>query len=868
MKHTLLVLLCLPLCAVAQTEKGARPAIPDSTTPAPQSTRAVIIGISDYQSPQIPRLQYAHRDALAFAGWLRSARGLDDDHLRLLTNQDAKLSQFAAAIDWLIDESREGDLAILYFSGHADVERKALSQPGFLLCYDAPPQVYYGGGALQLGILQDLVSALSVEKKVRVLIITDACHAGKLAGSEIGGSQLTNANLARQFGKEIKILSCQPEQYALEGPQWGGGRGAFSYHLVEGLYGLADQDHDQAVTLLEIGRYLEDKVAAEADGQLPMTVGNKAERVTGVDAALLAKLQESKKGQSPTLSPTAMRGLEDEVLAGVDSSVRADYLAFKAAVANGELLSAAAPGRPANDLYEQLLREPGLAPLHKHMRRNLAAALQDEPQQALNALLENDPYEGNNWQYHPEKYAQYPAYLQRAIELLGEQHYMFRSLMSKKRYFEGYNIAKTLAAQEQEPVRRDSLREAAKQLYLEGIRYDPDAAYLYFAVGDMYFSSSPYQTDSLVLWCNRAVERSPGWVTPVLRIFQEYVHNQADLETGERYLDRVLQILPDSYNALEKLGFLRLLQCKRDETIAVAQKMISQKPDLFNAYTILEMAYFFFDGDYPLVEEFAQKSMERNPSPNNWALNFWASCYAYLHPGPGAVEWILRSLEGSTGYERGHRAASLVQALGFIGRYAEAEQYARQFMAENLPPPTQAILLHMLGDVYMAQGRLAEAAGCFQRSLSADPTANPIFMVDSARLGEIAYLEHRNADAEQLFKKALAYGGGFGEKNDVREQTVYRYGRFLLQQDRLKEAAGIFQQALDERRKGFWGEYGFALLAARKGKQQEALDWLQRALDNYWPDARDIRQEPLFAKIRKTKRFRALMAKYFPEGSN
>jgi len=80
----------------------------------------------------------------------------------------------------------------------------------------------------------------------------------------------------------------------------------------------------------------------------------------------------------------------------------------------------------------------------------------------------------------------------------------------------------------------------------------------------------------------------------------------------------------------------------------------------------------------------------------------------------------------------------------------------------------------------------------------------------------------------------------------------------------LKEAADLFQQALDERRKGFWGEYGFALLAARKGKQKEALDWLQRALDNYWPDARDIRREPLFEKIRKTKRYTALMEQHFP----
>ena len=39
-------------------------------------------------------------------------------------------------------------------------------------------------------------------------------------------------------------MSCQPNEYSIEGEQWGGGRGAFSYHLVDALYGLADANAD------------------------------------------------------------------------------------------------------------------------------------------------------------------------------------------------------------------------------------------------------------------------------------------------------------------------------------------------------------------------------------------------------------------------------------------------------------------------------------------------------------------------------------------------------------------------------------------------------------------------------------------------
>ena len=64
---------------------------------------------------------------------------------------------------------------------------------------------------------------------------------------------------------------------------------------------------------------------------------------------------------------------------------------------------------------------------------------------------------------------------------------------------------------------------------------------------------------------------------------------------------------------------------------------------------------------------------------------------------------------------------------------------------------------------------------------------------------------------------------------------------------------------------GPWGEYGFALLAAKKGKGQEALDWLEKSLDNFYPDSESILEEPLFKKIRNTKRFKTMMVKHFPE---
>ncbi|MBK9017577.1 MAG: caspase family protein [Saprospiraceae bacterium] len=53
------------------------------------TTRAVVVGISDYQDKDIPDLRFADKDAEAFANFLRSPAGgsLDGDHLKAAAQQ-------------------------------------------------------------------------------------------------------------------------------------------------------------------------------------------------------------------------------------------------------------------------------------------------------------------------------------------------------------------------------------------------------------------------------------------------------------------------------------------------------------------------------------------------------------------------------------------------------------------------------------------------------------------------------------------------------------------------------------------------------------------------------------------------------------
>ena len=138
MKKLIILLLIIIENNAFSQQKGVKE-ITQSSRPILGQTYAVVVGISDYQDPGIPDLNYADKDAQAFANFLRSKAGgkLDNNHLKVLLNSSATMAQFANALDWLLEVCKENDQVYIYFSGHGDVEKKTMTQPGYLLCWDA-----------------------------------------------------------------------------------------------------------------------------------------------------------------------------------------------------------------------------------------------------------------------------------------------------------------------------------------------------------------------------------------------------------------------------------------------------------------------------------------------------------------------------------------------------------------------------------------------------------------------------------------------------------------------------------------------------------------------------------------------------------
>ncbi len=822
MKNVPILLALLLASGLCAQEKGATPVVPSAPGPSPSATYAVVVGISDYQDPAIPDLRFADRDAEAFANWLRSPAGgsLPGDNIRLLLNENATLGKLVTALGWLIEVTKENDQTIVYFSGHGDVDAKLYGQPGFLLVWDTPAQMYMAGG-YGLVYFQYVITTLSEIKKAKVTVITDACHAGKLAGSPDGigsGAQLTNANLARQFSGEIKILSCQPDEYSIEGEQWGGGRGAFSYHLVDGLYGLADGNADAAVSLSELDRYLETNVTREVAPmqQTPMVVGDRKALLALVSPEALAQWRQGKQGQPEQFRSIENRGLEEETLALVDTSIRKLYLAFKQALNDKVFLEPA--DACADAYYRKLLAVEALEPLRGTMTRNYAAGLMDEGQQVTNKLLKTDPQVVSDALSRSFVFDHIHRYLTRAGELLGEGHFFYKPLMARQRYFE----AKTYRAENYPDWPVDSLNATYLRKMNEGLTFDSTAAYIYLELA-MYHSFTTYKLDKAEAYGKKSIELAPHCAVAY------YITGFASAEDEAiRYFEKAVALDSTFFPTYVFLGLAYDHAGKHEKFLYFLGKYVRSIKELIRLDPDAVPVFYYSQLGNALwklgrVREaeavlLTAEKLSEGQSQNTY-LNLGL---VYLIEGnwEKAIQAVIRGNELSAGFT--------CETLGFLYSQAKqpskAEKIYKNCIQEKVGDTLSICFYYrLLGDLYLAQGRRAEAESLFQKIIKYYP--NPPNAMIMNFVGRAQYVLHGLEAMERTINRTIRAAPDNGE---------------------------AYRQA--------------ACLYALAGKETEALEWLKRALVK---DCSNVSYRTLadydLRLLHHALAFQSLLKQYLPE---
>ena len=152
---------------------------------------AVVVGVSSYKNLQPnEQLRFAHRDAEQLAAFLRSpgGGGFPASQIKVLLNQDATIAGIRTALgSWLARSAEKEDVVYIFFAGHGVVE----DNDAYLLAHDSDPQNLY---ATSLSVAElNTIFTERVQARVKVLI-TDACHAGRLGLASRGVAETALIN--------------------------------------------------------------------------------------------------------------------------------------------------------------------------------------------------------------------------------------------------------------------------------------------------------------------------------------------------------------------------------------------------------------------------------------------------------------------------------------------------------------------------------------------------------------------------------------------------------------------------------------------------------------------------------------------------
>lgn len=256
--------------ATAVPDRGAS----DAQSPAAPGRKpelyVLAVGVSKYAEER-QSLQYADADAVSMAAALQGLKGrpFQDVHTRVLTNEKATRSAILTEMKSFLGQASRDDVALITVSGHG--ARDASTGSFYFMTYESTPSTLIANGLL-MSTFNEAQKVLS-QNVSKVVLIIDTCHSGAMqvgskaaGGGEDVGQALRIAEgtymLASSKGNE---LSEESAKYRLEGES--GGHGAFTYAILKGLRGEADDNANGVITVAELFSYVANSVPKITEGK-------------------------------------------------------------------------------------------------------------------------------------------------------------------------------------------------------------------------------------------------------------------------------------------------------------------------------------------------------------------------------------------------------------------------------------------------------------------------------------------------------------------------------------------------------------------------------------------------------------------------
>jgi uncharacterized caspase-like protein len=263
----------------------------DRKIPEGDTTRknaiAVVVGVRNYRGSSVPNVKYAERDARTVKKYLHKTLGFREGNIFELINPTktdlqrvfgTSRTHRGELYDYLRTDSTE---VFVYYSGHGAPNPEENGRAYFVPSNGSPTQLSITGYPVK-----QLYENLAKVTSGPVTVAVDACFSGQ---SE-GGTLIKNASPALlnvenpMVGMQngMVLTASEADQVSSWYPEKK--HGLFTYFLLKGLRGEADQNRDNLLTGAEMKRYLSENVTYYARRlhsrtQNPQVMGKGADRV-------------------------------------------------------------------------------------------------------------------------------------------------------------------------------------------------------------------------------------------------------------------------------------------------------------------------------------------------------------------------------------------------------------------------------------------------------------------------------------------------------------------------------------------------------------------------------------------------------------
>lgn len=521
-------------------------------------TYAVVIGISQYENVGIKTLNFAHKDAEAFASFLKSKNGgnVPDSNIIFLKNEDATFASIYNAMDWLLEVCKPNDLVYFYFSGHGDMENNTIFKLGFLISYNTPPNNYINN-AVRIEDLNYYANTLSVKTKAKVILITDACHSGNININNFGNQVLLNKQLETIQNNEIRLASCKVDEVSVEDAKWGGGRGVFSYYLINGLNGKADKTQDGKITLKELNTYLQNTMQNDLllkekkHIQTPVVAGIDTTTMSFIDKNLVEQedIQIKVQMNLPSLKKDISNHFFDVVnTSNIDDILNIPKLfntdSAKIAFEILDNFSNSTNIEKDTDGIKQLKSELQKNPdALKRFNRKVVELISKRGQEIINLYLTGDEQELERRRYYnsvKNNYINYAKMFAIASRLVDAKSPLYHILIIKYHYFLGVAYRLNIINSKN----KDSLLNMAFEEQNKAIQLEENAAYIQNEMGILYLQKKEYNEAKKHF--EKATDIVPEWAIAWSNLTSTAIR-QNEFEKAKLYADKV-EKLQENYS--------------------------------------------------------------------------------------------------------------------------------------------------------------------------------------------------------------------------------------------------------------------------------------------------------------------------------